>query len=169
MSVTDAPIVAAGVWGPYKGALFADTYLHEAGQSATGLLLDHICHIHPAFAELKRLAADQHPHAFLNEHLQRMLRKRSDLRSVHELTADVHVWPDYHGNRSPLADAQMRGMISGLTMCGDLDNLAVIYLAFAQAIAVGRAQHISSTQLMVFVNTINTPFFSTELDIFSTR
>ncbi len=29
------------------------------------------------------------------------------------LTRDLHVYPDYHGNRSPLADPELRGMVSG--------------------------------------------------------
>lgn len=27
------------------------------------------------------------------------------------LTKEIHVWPDFHGNRSPLSDPQMRGMV----------------------------------------------------------
>lgn len=138
MSVARTPIFAAGIWGPYRGALFADMHLHEAGQSATGLLLDHVCRSHPAHAELMRLAGEQHSHAWLNVRLAGLATERG-VRSVHELTRDLHVWPDYHGNRSPLADATLRGMISGLAMGDDLDNLAVVYLAFVQAVAVSAA------------------------------
>lgn len=28
------------------------------------------------------------------------------------LTVDLHVWPDFHGNRSPLADVTLKGMVS---------------------------------------------------------
>lgn len=28
------------------------------------------------------------------------------------LTVDLHVWPDFHGNRSPLADPTLKGMVS---------------------------------------------------------
>ena len=28
------------------------------------------------------------------------------------LTVDLHVWPDFHGNRSPLADLTLKGMVS---------------------------------------------------------
>lgn len=58
------------------------------------------------------------------------------LDSVHYLTRDLHVWPDLHGNRSPLADAKIKGMICGLTMSSNVDNLAVTYLAFIQALSV---------------------------------
>lgn len=27
------------------------------------------------------------------------------------LTKDLHVWPDFHGNRSPIADPNLRGMV----------------------------------------------------------
>lgn len=64
------------------------------------------------------------------------LAKERDLPSVHHLTQEFHVWPDYHGNRSPIADPNIKGMISGLTMSPTEDNLAITYLAFVQAIAV---------------------------------
>lgn len=136
MSLSERAILVPGIWGPYQGAVFRDSYLHEAGQSATGLLLDHICKTHPAYAELKRSADGKHPHIFLNEHLAAMAKAAASTAGVHHLTRNVHVWPDYHGNRSPLADVTLRGMLSGLTMSSDLDNLAVLYLAFVQALAV---------------------------------
>ena len=58
-------------------------------------------------------------------------------RSVPELTTDFHIWPDYHGNRAPLADPNMKGMICGLTLEKTEDNLALCYLAAIQAVAYG--------------------------------
>lgn len=139
MSVTppNTPSVfPAGIWGPYRGALFADSDLHEAGQSAAGLLLEHICRTHPAYAQLKHGAGEPHAYEQLNARLPE-LAQRKGVRSVHELTVELHVWPDYHGNRSPLADATLAGMLSGLTMSTDVDALAVLYLATVQALAVG--------------------------------
>lgn len=40
-----------GVWGPYKGAVFPGMFLHEGGQSATGILLDFIVKNHPAYEQ----------------------------------------------------------------------------------------------------------------------
>lgn len=31
------------------------------------------------------------------------------------VTQDLHVWPDFHGNRSPIADPALKGGILGLT------------------------------------------------------
>jgi ribulose kinase len=53
------------------------------------------------------------------------------------LTAGLHVLPDFHGNRAPLADPTLRGMISGLGLSAGADDLACLYLATIQAIAYG--------------------------------
>lgn len=33
------------------------------------------------------------------------------LSAVDLLGSGLHVWPDFHGNRSPLADPTLRGMV----------------------------------------------------------
>lgn len=55
------------------------------------------------------------------------------------LTKSLHIWPDFHGNRSPIADPNLFGMISGLTLCNDEENLALIYLATLQALSVSKS------------------------------
>src|SRR5262249_30181295 len=56
---------------------------------------------------------------------------------VGELTRELHVLPDHHGNRSPRADPTLRGMVSGLKLSDTADSLALLYLATVQAIAHG--------------------------------
>jgi ribulose kinase len=61
-----------------------------------------------------------------------------------ELTRELHVLPYFHGNRSPRADPNLRGMISGLKLTDSTDSLALLYLATIQAIAHG-TRHIIDT------------------------
>ena len=45
--------------------------------------------------------------------------------------------PDFHGNRSPLADPHARGVVSGLTLDHSFDALCRLYYRTAVAIALG--------------------------------
>ncbi|XP_058437494.1 FGGY carbohydrate kinase domain-containing protein isoform X4 [Marmota monax] len=136
MGISKDPIFVPGVWGPYFSAMVPGFWLNEGGQSVTGKLIDHLVQGHPAFPELqaKSTARCQSIYAYLNSHLD--LIKKAE--PVGFLTVDLHVWPDFHGNRSPLADLTLKGMfgtrfiieametaghsISTLFLCGGLSK-----------------------------------------------
>ena len=52
----------------------------------------------------------RHIQQYLSELLQTMTDQKA-LKDVSYLTKDIHVWPDFHGNRSPLADPTLKGMV----------------------------------------------------------
>src|SRR5690606_5029705 len=54
-----------------------------------------------------------------------------------ELAGRLHVLPDFHGNRSPLADPHAVGVVSGLTLDSSFDGLCKLYWRTAVAIALG--------------------------------
>ncbi|XP_077005598.1 FGGY carbohydrate kinase domain-containing protein isoform X3 [Tamandua tetradactyla] len=108
MGISKDPIFVPGVWGPYFSAMVPGFWLNEGGQSVTGKLIDHMVQGHAAFPELqaKATARCQNVYEYLNSHLD-LIKKA---QSVGFLTVDLHVWPDFHGNRSPLADLTLKGM-----------------------------------------------------------
>ncbi|WP_042696785.1 FGGY-family carbohydrate kinase, partial [Azospirillum sp. B506] len=126
-----------GVWGPYHSAMLPGLWLNEGGQSATGALIDHVVQGHPRHAELA-IEARRHGttlYQLLNEELARLAQRSGGPMAL--LTRDLHVLPDFHGNRSPRADASLRGAISGLRLSDGLEDLALLYLATVQAVAYG--------------------------------
>ena len=126
MALSPAPLPAAGVWGPYLGAVLPGAWLAEAGQSATGALLDHIIRWHSAGGE---------PDAAAH---QRIIERIGQLRADDpDLAARLHVVPDFHGNRSPLADPEALGVISGLALDSDFDSLCRLYWRTSMGIALG--------------------------------
>ena len=136
MAVSAAPRFVGGVWGPYYGAMLPGMWLNEAGQSATGALIDHVVTTHAAYPALAAEAAGTGETVYqrLNARLESRAGDRMPPAAV---TAGLHVLPDFHGNRSPLADPTLRGMISGLSLSAGVDDLACLYLATIQAIAYG--------------------------------
>ncbi|HEV8248055.1 MAG TPA: FGGY family pentulose kinase, partial [Polyangiaceae bacterium] len=149
MAVSREPRFVPGVWGPYYSAMIPNLWLTEGGQSATGALIDHTIQSHARFAELEELARARQSNVYtlLNERLDGLL---STLRASEPqafaglLSRELHVLPDHHGNRSPRADATLRGMVSGLKLSASIDSLALLYLATIQAIAHG-TRHIIDT------------------------
>jgi FGGY-family pentulose kinase len=138
MAVSREARFVPGVWGPYYSAMLPGLWLTEGGQSATGALIDATVFGHARGPELAaRAKADgTTPYALLNAELGRLATAEKAPFPA-ELTRDLHVEPDHHGNRSPRADATLRGMASGLGLETDVEALARLYLATIQGIAYG--------------------------------
>ncbi|XP_052200428.1 uncharacterized protein LOC127806896 isoform X2 [Diospyros lotus] len=138
MAVSRSKLFIPGVWGPFWSAMVPKYWLTEGGQSATGALLDHIIEDHVASPHLANRAASQGISLFqlLNKMLESMMY---DLGSpfLAALTDDIHILPDFHGNRSPIADPKAKGIICGLTLETSEKQLAILYLATMQGIAYG--------------------------------
>ncbi|XVE71790.1 hypothetical protein DITRI_Ditri10aG0180100 [Diplodiscus trichospermus] len=138
MAVSRDKLFIPGVWGPFWSAMIPEYWLTEGGQSATGALLDYIIENHAASPRLANRAASQKTSLFLllNNMLESMMREMQ-CPFIAALTEDVHVLPDFHGNRSPVADPKAKGVIFGLTLDASEKQLARLYLATVQAIAYG--------------------------------
>ncbi|XP_057987958.1 uncharacterized protein LOC110642073 isoform X2 [Hevea brasiliensis] len=138
MVVSQGKLFIPGVWGPFWSAMVPEYWLTEGGQSATGALLDYIIENHVASTRLANCAASQNISLF--ELLNNILRTMMDDQKapfLAALTEDVHVLPDFHGNRSPIADPKAKGIIYGMTLDTSDRQLALLYLAAIQGIAYG--------------------------------
>ncbi|PPD88042.1 hypothetical protein GOBAR_DD15034 [Gossypium barbadense] len=138
MAVSRDKLFIPGVWGPFWSAMIPEYWLTEGGQSATGALLDYIIESHVASPRLANHAASQKTSLFhlLNNILESMMRELQ-CPFIAALTEDTHVLPDFHGNRSPIADPKAKGVVFGLTLDPSEQQLARLYLAAVQAIAYG--------------------------------
>ena len=83
MALTGQPVFVPGVWGPYRHAVTADKYLLEGGQTSAGSTLDWI------------VKTTGKTHQALSEGL---IDKKGE----------VLIIPDFHGNRAPLSDPDIR-------------------------------------------------------------
>ncbi len=127
MTVTDSPLYFKGFWGPYLSVTLPEFWVTEGGQSATGALLDHLVRVHAAggepTAERHRTIADR----------VAVLRAQPGA----DFAAKLHILPDFHGNRAPLADPGAVGVISGLTLDASFDGLCRLYWRACVGIALG--------------------------------
>ncbi|WP_274626254.1 FGGY-family carbohydrate kinase [Arvimicrobium flavum] len=132
MFASDAPLHLPSVWGPFRDAALQRRWMSEAGQSATGALLDHVILLHgekPGLAMHERIAG-----------------RIGELRSIEgrDFAARLHVLPDFHGNRAPLGDPHALGVVSGLALDASFDGLCRLYWRSCVAIALG-VRHIVET------------------------
>lgn len=113
-------------WGPFLGVGLPGLWVLEGGQSATGALLDYFVSTHAAGGEP---SADRHA---------AIVRRVQALRADNPMFgAEVHVLPDFHGNRSPLGAPDALGAVSGLTLDNSFDALCKLYWRSCVAIALG--------------------------------
>jgi FGGY-family pentulose kinase len=145
ITMSPNPIFVPGVWGPYRSVMVPDMWHAEAGQSSTGQLIDFIVNTHPALQEAKEKSAtlNKNIYTYLAQHLVTLQTQRG-LKHLEDLTRHLHIYPDFHGNRSPLADPTLRGTLVGVSLDKSMDDLALRYLATLQAIAC-QTRHIIET------------------------
>ncbi len=136
MAVSKTARFIDGVWGAYYSAMIPGYWLNEGGQSATGALIDHVITSHPMYSSLNQQAQERNVTVYelLNDHLLTMAGSRENIAF---LTRDIHVLPYFHGNRSPRANPNLTGTMTGLKLSKTLDDMALHYLATIQAVALG--------------------------------
>ena len=140
MALADEPRFIRGVWGPYHSALTPGQWLAEGGQSAFGAAIDHLVRLHPAYAAYARRADGF-------ETMEREIVARAGGESAAaRLARDLHVLPDFLGNRSPLADPSVRGGVVGLDFGDDENSLRALYVAGLCGLAQGLRQIIGALE-----------------------
>lgn len=129
-------VFVPGVWGPYRDVIGKNYWAAEGGQSMTGALLAHVLSTSPAYTELGVLSESSNlsKFEFLNSRLENLKTLKKE-RSVVALAKNLFFYGDFHGNRSPIADPNMRASIIGQSMDVSLDALAIEYLAACEFIA----------------------------------
>src|SRR3984957_5990267 len=138
MASTSEPCFVPGVWGPYYSGMVPGFWLNEGGQSAAGAAIDHLVKSHPAYHEAVTTA-----HAGgmeILEFLERRIVSRAGGPSEAALLAgDVHVLPEFLGNRSPFADPDARAVVAGLGLDTDIGSIEQLFVAGLCGLAYGLA------------------------------
>jgi len=137
LAMSPNPVFVNGVWGPYRDVLIPDYWLAEGGQSATGELLKHVVETHPAFQEAMSVAEtfNANIYDYLNEHLTEMQMKIG-APAISYLGRHFFFYGDLFGNRSPIADPDMKGSLIGLSSDKSIDGLALHYYGTMEFIAL---------------------------------
>jgi FGGY-family pentulose kinase len=145
LAMSRDPVFVDGVWGPYRDVLLPGYWMAEGGQSATGELLKHVIETHPAFNEATSVAETYNTNIYdyLNEHLREMAETES-APHIAWLGRHFFFYGDLFGNRSPVADPNMKGSVIGLSSDKSLDGLALYYYATLEFIALQTHQIVSA-------------------------
>lgn len=143
MATTSEPCFVPGVWGPYYSGMVPDFWLNEGGQSAAGAAIDHLLKAHPGHAEAS--AAARSEGLDLIDFLERRIIARAGSASRAALLArDIHVLPEFIGNRSPYADPGTRAVIAGLDLDTDIASMERLVVAGLCGLAYGLAEVIEA-------------------------
>lgn len=111
MASSNGPNYIDGIWGPYYEAMVPGLFLIEAGQNLCGKLIDHVIETHPAYVELKQSAVNIYDKLY--EVLVELGKSENlTVDNLSRLTKHIHIYPDFHGNRSPLADPTLQGNVA---------------------------------------------------------
>jgi D-ribulokinase len=138
MATTREPCFVPGVWGPYHSGMVPGFWLNEGGQSAAGAAIDHLVRSHPAYDET--VAAAHAAGVEVLEFLERRIVSRVVGPGEAALFArDIHVLPEFLGNRSPFADPDARAVVSGMDLDVDIGSMERLFVAGLCGLAYGLA------------------------------
>jgi D-ribulokinase len=143
MATTVEPRFVPGVWGPYYSGMVPGFWLNEGGQSAAGAAVDYLLCSHPAHAEASTAARSEGVDVieFLEK---RVIARAGNAGSAAALARDIHVLPEFLGNRSPYADPESRAVIAGLDLDADIGSMERLFVAGLCGIAYGLADVIDA-------------------------
>ena len=134
MAISDEARFIPGIWGPHYSALTPDQWLVEGGQSAFGAAIDRLMRMSPAFAGVAG-----RPDAF--DALEgEIVARAGGVSQAARLARDLHVLPDFLGNRSPHADPAARGAIVGFDLRDDEESAMALYVAGLCGLGQGLGQ-----------------------------
>jgi D-ribulokinase len=138
MATTSDPRFVPGVWGPYYSGMVPGFWLNEGGQSAAGAAIDHLVRSHPAYSEA---VATAHAGGMeILEFLERRIVSRCQNPGEAALLArDIHVLPEFLGNRSPFADPDSRAVLAGMDLDADIASMERLFIAGLCGLAYGLA------------------------------
>jgi len=138
MATTSEPRFVPGVWGPYYSGMVPGFWLNEGGQSAAGAAIDHLIRSHPAYNEA---VATAHAGGMeILELLERRIVSRTGSPGEAALLAgDIHVLPEFLGNRSPFADPDARAVVAGMGLDVDIASMERLFVAGLCGLAYGLA------------------------------
>ena len=138
MATTAEPRFVPGVWGPYYSGMVPGFWLNEGGQSAAGAAIDHLIRSHPAYNEAVTTA--RAAGVEILEFLERRIVARSGSPGGAALFArDIHVLPEFLGNRSPFADPDSRAVVAGMDLDVDIGSMERLFVAGLCGLAYGLA------------------------------
>jgi len=138
MATTSEPCFVPGVWGPYYSGMVPGFWLNEGGQSAAGAAIDHLIRTHPAYNEAVATACAQGTEIL--EFLERRIVSRAQNPGEAALFArDIHVLPEFLGNRSPFADPDSRAIVAGMDLDTDIGSMERLFVAGLCGLAYGLA------------------------------
>jgi D-ribulokinase len=143
MATTVDPRFVPGVWGPYYSGMVPGFWLNEGGQSAAGAAIDHLLRSHPAYAEAS--AAARSAGTDIIDFLEKRIMARVENAGAAALLAsDIHILPEFLGNRSPHADPDSRAVIAGLDLDADIGAMERLFVAGLCGLAYGLADVIDA-------------------------
>jgi D-ribulokinase len=136
MATTAEPCFVPGVWGPYSSGMVPGLWLNEGGQSAAGAAIDHLIGSHPAYKQAVE-AARADGLEVLDYLERRVVSRFAHPGDAARLARDIHVLPEFLGNRSPYADPDSRAIVSGLDLDVDIGALERLFVAGLCGLAYG--------------------------------